>query len=591
MLDGSVRLSSVWNTVVKIHPDFTIPPSDPDPLHHFSTRNCRSVNNMNSCIGTSINSLASLKRGSTLPLATKTPTPRKTRVQANTCCCACHAPVPASPNTPTRKASNLHADIMARSLSVRPILHRVRVPLRIQDRWAARCCFVSSARRSGRKSYTVHRVQAGTDGYDVDRSMAVSEMGEISFRARPIPVSKISPSTKEKQPAKPPPKVGSYSKFVIFLPRSAFSRRLPIATDCFQADDSFLFMSSNEGKNTGTRRLRRSDRSIVLVNRFGWPLSASPTSQRKTSDSVPARSGPVAVSDPKNFTSPARSRASFEVDLSPILEDVPSFPTHSDLNSNSDPFSISSHIDEHTTHNNQGQGYLEEDSRNFEHMNLSGSFILQSTSCHDINKGSCTGKHEKESPPALVLTFPTPEPPTSPVFEPQLSPFAVINFSAPDASSNHIQYGGSHLLAVPTIPRCTHCGFGFGLDLHDLEMPMKSIPCRFCEPQWLACKTWRETGGNNRGNALQPTDNGRRPMDTGDKLGLPIGSHRSTRRRTTLPVADELGQIGTGNNMQSSRTEGYSRFSNVIVKDRTRTSNHRVVMVWKKITRLFGTHE
>ncbi|KAK7007024.1 hypothetical protein R3P38DRAFT_3282198 [Favolaschia claudopus] len=502
MLDGSVRLSTVWNTVVKIHPDSAIHETSP------------------------------------------------------------------SPNKP-----------------------RMRPP---------------SSSRS-------HR--------DVDRSMAVSEMGEISFRAGPRPVPTISSSTREKQPAKPPTKVGSYSKFKTSLktwassrletvhprrptslpakfekqpkkavnPRRQSLRPLKNESQTAKADDSFLFMSSNEGKNTGTRRLRRSDRSIVLVNRFGWPLSASPTSQRETSDSVPARSGPVA----KNFTSPARSRASFEVDLSPILEDVPAFPTHSDLNSNSDPFSISSNIDENTTRNNRGQGYLEEDSRNFEHMNLSGSFILQSTSCHDINK-ACTGKlHEKESPPALVLTFPTPEPPTSPVFEPQLSPFAVINFSAPTASSHHIQYGGSHLLAVPTIPRCTHCGFGFGLDLHDLEMPMKSIPCRFCEPQWLACKTWRETGGNNRGNALQPTgnnSNGRRPMDTGDKLGLPIGSHRSTRRRSTLPVADELGQIEMGN-MQTSRTEGHSKFSNVIVKDCTRTSSHRVAMVWKKIARLFGTHE
>jgi hypothetical protein len=33
------------------------------------------------------------------------------------------------------------------------------------------------------------------------------------------------------------------------------------------------------------------------------------------------------------------------------------------------------------------QAYQDSDSRNFDHMNLSGSFVLQSTSCRDLSSG------------------------------------------------------------------------------------------------------------------------------------------------------------------------------------------------------------
>ncbi|KAJ7922060.1 hypothetical protein B0H13DRAFT_1866127 [Mycena leptocephala] len=38
----------LWNTVVKLKPEFTIPPSDPNPIHHFSTRSRRSGHNVQS---------------------------------------------------------------------------------------------------------------------------------------------------------------------------------------------------------------------------------------------------------------------------------------------------------------------------------------------------------------------------------------------------------------------------------------------------------------------------------------------------------------------------------------------------------------
>ncbi|KAF8204316.1 hypothetical protein K438DRAFT_555911 [Mycena galopus ATCC 62051] len=116
MLHSTVRLSTLWNTVVKINPEFTIPPSDPDPTHHFSTRNRRPVNNFGSyASGASLSSLASYKGPSTTPVRTRTP--RKPSSRGKACCCACHEPLP-TPGTAALETStpNRHQGSRSRSM-------------------------------------------------------------------------------------------------------------------------------------------------------------------------------------------------------------------------------------------------------------------------------------------------------------------------------------------------------------------------------------------------------------------------------------------------------------------------------------------
>lgn len=195
--------------------------------------------------------------------------------------------------------------------------------------------------------------------------------------------------------------------------------------------------------------------------------------------------------------------------------------------------------------------------------------------------------------PALVLTFPTPEPPKTPVFAPQ-SPFTVHKFVAAAASGDLTSAGPEQRfskLAVPALPRCTHCGFGFGLDFHDLEAPLSSNPCRLCEPQWLACKMWYQaTGASLREPcAVRPAESNASSRAIVGRLGLPVGSHRGLG----VAVVDEIGQLNEGQAevYRKAVGEGYSRFSNVIIKDRTRTKR-TAAAVWQKVTRrLFGTQE
>ncbi|KAJ7070611.1 hypothetical protein C8F01DRAFT_386407 [Mycena amicta] len=196
----------------------------------------------------------------------------------------------------------------------------------------------------------------------------------------------------------------------------------------------------------------------------------------------------------------------------------------------------------------------EDDPRNFEHVNLSGSFILQSTSCCDIKS-----QNEDIQPlPALVLTFPTPEPPT-------LSRFAASSGFQRDTIN----------LTVPNLPRCSHCGFGFALDFHNLEVPQKHKPCRFCEPQWLACKTWYE--GEKIMQSAESREHSAALKLTGDD-----------RRALGPEVVDEHGQVHEKPTEIHAKAvgEGYSRFSNVIIKDK---SASRAITVWRKVARLFAS--
>ncbi|KAJ7016848.1 hypothetical protein C8F04DRAFT_493279 [Mycena alexandri] len=338
----------------------------------------------------------------------------------------------------------------------------------------------------------------------------------------------------------------------------------------------------------GGRKLRRTDGDIVSVNRFGWPMRRKSGKGSCSTGSVLVRPDANVVS---NCTSPPRPRASFEVGLSPIIEDMQSFPSFGDVNSSFDTFSM---LGGNLNQNTMNGGYEEQeyqDSRNFDHMNLSGSFVLQSTSCRDMGVRDPVGNEELV--PALILTFPTPEPPKSPIFAPQ-SPFTVHKFVAATGPGTSTSAGldqRTSSLAVPALPRCTHCGFGFGLDFHDLEAPLSSNPCRLCEPQWLACKMWYHARGDSLREpcAVRPAESNASSRAIVGKLGLPIGSHRGLG----LEGVDELGQLDEKrpDSHLSASGEGYSRFSNVIIKDRTRTTRRTVATVWKKVSRLFGTQE
>ncbi|KAJ6623094.1 hypothetical protein B0H10DRAFT_2011154 [Mycena sp. CBHHK59/15] len=191
---------------------------------------------------------------------------------------------------------------------------------------------------------------------------------------------------------------------------------------------------------------------------------------------------------------------------------------------------------------------------NFDHMNLSGSFVLQSISCRDMRgRDSATGEDESTLP-ALVLTFPTPEQPKSPVLA-QQPPLPVHKVGAAAASGDSIpsrcdQRPSS--LAVPALPHCTHCGFGFGLDFHNLETPLSNNPCRFCEPQWLACEILREPC------VVRPVESKANSRALRGRLSLPIGTHRGLMK--LYPVSECYHQGQDENKAQDSCNgveEGY----------------------------------
>ncbi|KAJ7150297.1 hypothetical protein C8R46DRAFT_500668 [Mycena filopes] len=348
-------------------------------------------------------------------------------------------------------------------------------------------------------------------------------------------------------------------------------------------------MVDKTDRSLGSRKLRRTDGNIVSLNRFGWPMGSSRKSGKRScgtdSKSVLVRAD---ANVSATCTAPPRPRTSFEFDLSPIIEDIQSFPSFGNMNSSFDTSSmLGGALDQNPT--NGGYEEQDQDSRNFDHMNLSGSFVLQSTSCHDLRARDPV--ETEESVPALVLTFPTPEPPKSPIFAPQ-SPFTVHKFVAatgPGTSFSARYDQRTSNLAVPTLPRCTHCGFGFGLDFHDLEAPLSSNPCRLCEPQWLACKMWYHARSDSlrEPGAVRPAESNASSRAIVGKLGLPVGSHRGLG----LQGVDELGQLDAtqSDNHAPANREGYPKFSNVIIKDRTRTTRRTAATAWKKVTRLFGT--
>ncbi|KAJ7934615.1 hypothetical protein B0H13DRAFT_1854914 [Mycena leptocephala] len=282
----------------------------------------------------------------------------------------------------------------------------------------------------------------------------------------------------------------------------------------------------------------RSDSNTVFVNRSGLPLGSSRKIGKDSYSSESARPEPSASTD---STMPACARATFEIDPSPIMEDVQNFPS---LDSVYFSCVTSGTVGDNQNMMNdiyQEQEGQDGDARNFDHTNLSTARDSFAT---------------PESVPTL-LTFPTPKPRKPLIFAPQ----TVHKFVAAAVSgeSSSTLTGGHQSLNVPALPRCTVCGFGFGLDLHDLKVPLSSNPCRFCEPQWLACKLWYEARGKGLGE-------------------------RSAMR----PAVDELGQLDDKQARSHAKT-AYSRFSDVIMEDGTRTTKcttkSTAATVWKKVTR------
>ncbi|KAJ6486211.1 hypothetical protein C8R47DRAFT_1129477 [Mycena vitilis] len=600
MLGNTVRL---WNTVVKLKPEFSIPPSDPNPIHHFSTRTRRSANNISSYpSGTSFNSLASPQRPLNARAGPSTP---KKPLDRRACCCARHGPDPISPKTPGIHTSTpVNTGPSSRSMNrvhskERSSKHRREPSVRDSSP------IESPSVREMKPQFSARKPKAA------EQAISVSELGELAIRVRQrhtgektktgtysrMKASLKSWTSSNPQPvhlAKVFPREPKVKRSSVRSKEDA-CRRSGLRTHTAQAkSEGYSFLSIPDRADTTARKRepRGTDGKSALVNRFGWPLAPSRKSGKGSCStvSVPARPDQSAATERKL---PTRPRASFNVDLSPIIEDVHSLPSLGNADSSLDNLSaLGGRADQNPSSSDwggmDGARYIQatnityqeqdqdqdNDSRNFDHMNLSGSFVLQSTSCRDITAYD-PHPNDEDSVPMVVLTFPTPEPPRSPLFAPQ-SPFTVHKFVGAttlgdSASENSIP--GTSNLTVPALPRCTQCGFGFGLDLHNLEASMSGNPCRFCEPQWLACKMWYQARGKTLREpcAMRPAESNASRRTIVRKLGLPMGSHRGLG--IGIDTVDELGQR--------------NRHARVHAK----TVGEGAATVWNKVTRLFGTEE
>ncbi|KAJ7687434.1 hypothetical protein B0H17DRAFT_688761 [Mycena rosella] len=369
------------NTVVKTKPAFTIPPSDPDPIHHFSTRNRRSANNFTSHGSkTSVNSWGTPQKRylpSLDPVGTSTP--RKPATKDRPCCCSCHRPEPASPAVHTslanREPGSCSRSIKRTRIEKQPSGHR-REPASHEYPHIKSTAVPSAPTQRG-----------------VWRPISVSEMGELPLRTTPVnePMkfgtysrmkasfkswsSPRPPAARLKKPTRPQSEIQKFtvrsedagSRRTFRTPRSGLGH--PATKDAgppFMPGEKKVY---GRGSN---------DTHIVSVNRFGWPLSASRNSGKGScsTDSVLARPEAGAVNDYK--PPPPRSRTSFELDLSPIIEDIHSFPSLDNTASSScGSSSLGAERHDHSRsgdreQEHQDQEYQDLDSRNFDHMNLSG---------------------------------------------------------------------------------------------------------------------------------------------------------------------------------------------------------------------------
>ncbi|KIK63581.1 hypothetical protein GYMLUDRAFT_442841 [Collybiopsis luxurians FD-317 M1] len=135
------------------------------------------------------------------------------------------------------------------------------------------------------------------------------------------------------------------------------------------------------------------------------------------------------------------------------------------------------------------------------------SFVLKSTDSGGNSSLSDTEYHLSQnllSPPALTLTFPTPEiQETSTLPDPlSLIPISTLQVSLPlqPQTPPRRSLGNTYdsLLPptpMPALPRCTSCGFGFTFDATGspgtLSRPISGTqPCDKCQDQWNRCRNW-----------------------------------------------------------------------------------------------------
>ncbi|TCD71139.1 hypothetical protein EIP91_012087 [Steccherinum ochraceum] len=206
--------------------------------------------------------------------------------------------------------------------------------------------------------------------------------------------------------------------------------------------------------------------------------------------------------------------------------------------------------------------------------------------------------------PSLMLTFPTPTIPPSPVFLSQ-SPITLQKYAA--ASSTPVApprtFSNDHTLAVPSLPRCDCCG------LAEFE---KGTQCAECDHQWLACKVWYQANDGGRRRYLtepyvKAAESNARTRAILDVLGVPGGSpgplglgiefetHTPRKRRfwrfsrflasvpmSVHPVADQSGDI--------DQDSGSGSHSTLLAKILGKTSA-RLGRLRMKITALLGSVE
>ncbi|KAK7695124.1 hypothetical protein QCA50_002314 [Cerrena zonata] len=98
--------------------------------------------------------------------------------------------------------------------------------------------------------------------------------------------------------------------------------------------------------------------------------------------------------------------------------------------------------------------------------------------------------------PSVVLTCPTPNEPSSPVFVPR-TPISVSRFvSASSMSTSSPLTPMSRPFPVPSLPKCEGCG---------LTAFETGEQCSECDNQWLACKIWyRANDGGRRQHLTEP---------------------------------------------------------------------------------------
>ncbi|KAF7307291.1 hypothetical protein MIND_00523100 [Mycena indigotica] len=540
-------------TIVMPTPDFAIPPSDSDPIHHFSTRDRRSTSNLTTRkqiyheVGSifPVSSNACKRKHEThhkeylllqLPSSRVVGSCIPSKFNSNASC----------PCILFRKSGEAALALLASaSYRVESSLGHRREPATLTTPIKYKTLAALKQPPSGRNTGRRNRDE-----------MLVSELGELSSRK-----TKLRLDTKSKTKGK------------IKAALDIWSRRRSTPVTAKLADAKIETSMSSLELKIKVPRTKRQDAGSSLLSlpsrgdrpniagqprRNTLPGNGLGSPQSRPNGALPVKTRSVAMapeSGPEKNGSVVRHPAprppvSFEVDLSPIIEDVQSFPSLVDIDCTFEGLHM---IDSKSERIPVQEPQIEDDSRNLDHVNLSSSFVLQSASLVDLQSHN----EDNQSLPALVLTFPTPEPPS-------LSKFSPTNS----------QQGGANL-SVPTFPRCTHCGFGFGLDFHDLEVPYASKPCRLCEPQWLACKPWYQT-------------NDKASTATYEESTAQVNATSDDRRVVGPKAADEHGQLRVKPTEVPTQQagEGYARFSNVIINDKTNTT--KTSKLWTKLTRFFG---